>query len=70
MKERQAKLIPKYISLRVKENKISIMYRIEDLSSGIHIDDTYINFSPSKGLMDVFEKEIEIAIKNHTKSGI
>lgn len=67
MKIRDAKLIPKYINLRVEENRISIQYKIEDKFSGVHIDDTWINFIPSQKLMDAFETEIELAIKNHKK---
>ncbi len=67
MKNREAKLIPKWIQLRVQENKISIQYSVQDSALGVHIDDTYINFTPSKELLAAFENEIEIAIKNHKK---
>ena len=67
MKTRKAILIPQQITLRVEENRIGILYRIQDEQSLNHIDDTYIHFTPSETLMNAFEKEIEVAIKNHKK---
>ena len=65
IKTREARLIPKCIDLRVVENRISIKYKVEDTTSGTHVCDTWINFTPSKELMDALEKEIELAIKNY-----
>jgi len=67
MKNREAKLIPKYISMRIDENKISIQYLVKDELSGISINDAWINFTPSENLMNLFETEIELAIKNYKK---
>lgn len=67
MNTRVARLIPKYISIRVDENKFSIQYHVEDYTSGVVINDAWINFIPSKSLMDAFEKEIEDAIKTYKK---
>lgn len=63
MKNREAKLIPKYISIRVEENRFSIQYHVEDSFSGVVINDAWINFTPSESLMNALETEIEVAIK-------
>ncbi len=67
MKQREAVLIPKYISIRVEENKFSIQYLVKDSLSGITINDAWINFTPSQELMKYFENEIELAIKTYEK---
>jgi hypothetical protein len=67
MKNREARLVPRFIQIRVEENRMSVQYKVEDSALGIHLDDTYINFSPSESLLNAFEREIETAIKNHKK---
>ena len=64
MKNREAKLIPKYISIRVEENRLSIQYNVNDSLSGVNLHDGYINFTPTKELMEALESEIELAINN------
>jgi len=67
MKNREAKLIPKYINIRVEENRLSIQYNVEDSLSGFNLHDIYINFTPSKELMEKLETEIELAINEFYK---
>lgn len=61
--KRTATLNPKYISLRIDDNKISIEYHVIDDITKFFVERTFLNFEPSKALMDAFKTEIEQAFK-------
>lgn len=64
---RTAVLIPNHIQIRIKENSLSIHYKIKDAEQNADLGDMWINFSPSSDLINKLKDEIEIAIKKKEK---
>lgn len=62
MKTREAKLKPKYISVRITENEMCIEYDVLDTLSGKILTNSFINFNPSKQLLSMLEKEVDLEI--------
>lgn len=60
--KRAAVLSPRSITLRIDDNSICIHYHIEDGKFGNVIGDTYVNFEPSKKLMEMLKSEIDETI--------
>ena len=63
---REVKLIPQQLSLIFDKNKtyISLSYNILDILTNNIINNTHINFIPSKNLENLLKEEITNAIKN------
>lgn len=61
--ERDAKLIPQYMQVLFKDNRLSIKFNIQDnLTLGI-VGDAFVNFTPSEKLMNLLREETNKALK-------
>ena len=57
--QRQANVKTEWVQLDFKRNTISIKSIVIDKKTGFNLGETYLNFSPSKELMNAFENEVE-----------
>ena len=60
---RKATMIPSYLGIRFKENKLSLTYKVHDNGTRKNVGDVFINFEPSDQLMTLLKSEVESAIK-------